>query len=158
MLHDFEKVPPWPKCTDDENISQHGMIDQLVGRPSYMMGFVVLSSLFQILGECLLLSRQHLARPKGDVEAAKKTCSAWIENALQRIDGHLEDLPDVLRPSVILDPAKDINEVFAVQRVNLMITAVFIKFELVSLLVHSHARLSLTVGLLLFDSSGSKRN
>ena len=128
MLHDFEGIPPYPLCVDDDNITPHGMIQQLASKPSYMRGFVALATLFQVLGECLLLSRQHLARrPDTDV----RTMAAWIEKSRRDIDEALERLPDVLRPSASHDPTKDSNEVFAVQRVNLMITAVFVKFELV---------------------------
>jgi hypothetical protein len=38
-----------------------------------------------------------------------------------------------LRPTTLHDPNVDSNEVFAVQRVNLMITAVLAKFEIVSI-------------------------
>jgi hypothetical protein len=129
-LHDFEGLPPFPECIDDDLINKHGMIPQPANQTSYITGFVSLSGLFQTLGECLKLFRQYKASPK---ERDRPGLEEWVENACKRIDEDLDSLPEVLRPTTLHDPNVDSNEVFAVQRVNLMITAVLAKFEIVSI-------------------------
>jgi hypothetical protein len=131
MMHDFEGVPDFPICVDDDLITERGSFSQPENKPSYMSGFVALARLFQIMGECLLLKKQNSARGQtGDASSSLE----WITKGERRVEEILRGLPDVLRPTAPLDEAMDLDDIFSVQRANLLITAVSVKFELVSML------------------------
>lgn len=137
MMHDFEGLPSFPLCIDDELITTHGSLAQPSSRPSYMVGFVALAGIFQVIGECLLLTRQHSARSLVNHSGSLQ----WIERAQQRVNDILDRLPAALRPTAASD---DIvhphhhaendpdDDIFSVQRANLLITAVSAKFELLN--------------------------
>lgn len=58
-MNDFEGVPPYPLCIDDELITTEGNLPQPANRPSYMTGFVANVQLMQILSECMRRHRTY---------------------------------------------------------------------------------------------------
>jgi hypothetical protein len=128
MMHDFEGLADFPTSTNDDYITK----DSVALMPkdvSYMAGFINLATLFQHLAECLFMKRQHQTRKKQFTTAH---CLTWIEEARAGVDKLLSDLPTVLRPGSPFDQTKDEDGVYSIQRANLLLTAVFVKFELVS--------------------------
>lgn len=139
MMHDFEGVPGLPMTVDDELVTSYGYLPQPPDRPSYMAGFVALISIFRILAQVQTRSRMY-AHSSGEgldgLEMNRTIVLDWIQGAQQRIEDILEDLPEPLRSSTIdlsaVQSGDDRDDIFSVQRANLLITAVSVHFELVS--------------------------
>lgn len=53
MLLEMEGVPPLPMAVDDEYISEESYFPQPLGKRSYMTGFVIVTQIFRLLGQCL---------------------------------------------------------------------------------------------------------
>lgn len=128
MMNDFEGLADYPTNTNDEHITKDSVNVTPKDVP-YMAGFVTLVYLFQILGECLFKKRQSLTRKSMFSRAA---CLAFVEEARGNVDETLRSLPSVLRPGSPFDQTKDKDGVYSIQRANLLLTAVLVKFELVS--------------------------
>jgi hypothetical protein len=103
-----------------------------------MIGFVACIRQFPLLEEpirrtrTLLSSRKRGERPRyEDVEAELQ----WIDTALLELDEIMQFLPDILKLGWTFDePMDEIRlAVMGMQRANLAITAVSIRFALVSL-------------------------
>jgi hypothetical protein len=130
LMNDFEGVPPYPLCIDDELITTEGNLPQPANRPSYMTGFVANVQLMQILSECM---RRHRTYQTSPVDTDVYAILMWIEKAQTRMRQIIQGLPDVLGPSPPQGTTlSDQSEVFATQRANLLITAVSAEFALVS--------------------------
>lgn len=129
LMNDFEGVPPYPLCIDDELITTEGNLPQPANRPSYMTGFVANVQLMQILSECM---RRHRTYQTSPVDTDVYAILMWIEKAQTRMRQIIQGLPDVLGPSPPQGTTvSDQSEVFATQRANLLITAVSAEFALV---------------------------
>ncbi|KAJ9110508.1 hypothetical protein QFC22_006729 [Naganishia vaughanmartiniae] len=131
LMNDFEGVPPYPLCIDDELITTEGNLPQPVNRPSYMTGFVANVQLMQILSECMRRHRIYQTSPRDtDVYGILR----WIERGQAQMRQVIQDLPDVLGPAPPLGVmVTDQSEMFATQRANLLITAVSSEFALLDL-------------------------
>ena len=132
LMNDFEGVPPYPLCVDDELITTEGNLPQPVNRPSYMTGFVANVQLMQILSECM---RRHRTYQTAPMDTDVYAILMWIERAQTQMRQIIQNLPDVLGPNPPQGTTapSDQTEVFATQRANLLITAVSAEFALVSL-------------------------
>jgi hypothetical protein len=131
LMNDFEGVPPYPLCVDDELITTEGNLPQPVNRPSYMTGFVANVQLMQILSECM---RRHRTYQTAPMDTDVYAILMWIERAQTQMRQIIQGLPDVLGPNPPQGSvATDQMEVFATQRANLLITAVSAEFALVSM-------------------------
>jgi hypothetical protein len=128
MMHDFEGVPDFPTDTNDDYITKDS-VSLMPNDVSYMKGFNHLARLFQILEECLFMKRQKVWRKE---QSTVEACLIFIDGARDRVDNLLRNLPTVLRPGSPFDRATDKDGVYSIQRANLLLTAVFVKFELVS--------------------------
>jgi hypothetical protein len=128
MMNDFEGIADFPTNTNDDYITKDSVSSTPKDVP-YMAGFVTLGHLFQILGECLFKKRQSLTRKSMFSRAA---CLNFVDEARDNVDQTLRRLPSVLRPGSPFDQTKDKDGVYSIQRANLLLTAVFVKFELVS--------------------------
>lgn len=130
-MNDFEGVPPYPLCVDDELITTEGNLPQPVNRPSYMTGFVANVQLMQILSECM---RRHRTYQTAPMDTDVYAILMWIERAQTQMRQIIRGLPDVLGPNPPPPgtvASTDQAEVFATQRANLLITGVSAEFQLV---------------------------
>ncbi|GHJ88004.1 hypothetical protein NliqN6_4406 [Naganishia liquefaciens] len=132
LMNDFEGVPPYPLCVDDELITTEGNLPQPVNRPSYMTGFVANVQLMQILSECM---RRHRTYQTAPMDTDVYAVLMWIERAQTQMRQIIQNLPDVLGPNPPQGTTapSDQTEVFATQRANLLITAVSAEFALLDL-------------------------
>ena len=128
MMNDFEGLADFPAKTNDDYITKDSITDTPKDVP-HMAGFLTLVHLFQILGECLFKKRQSLTRKS---VFPREACLHFVEQAREDVDQILSRLPSVLRPGSPYDQTKDEYGVYSIQRANLLLTAVFVKFELVS--------------------------
>lgn len=130
LMNDFEGVPPYPLCIDDELITTEGNLPQPVNRPSYMTGFVANVQLMQILSECM---RRHRTYETSPMDTDVYGILRWIERGQAQMRQVIQGLPDVLGPAPSHGTTvTDQSEMFGTQRANLLITAVSAEFALVS--------------------------
>lgn len=138
-LNSFEGFPQLPLEIDDELITFQGAFDQPPSQQSYMCGFVSCIRLFPILEECLVRHRRlvtGLLRNGGDKGLTKHERDNemhWVADAEGQVDEVMTGLPDCLRDGVEDRKEGDTHAaVMGMQRANLSITAVSVRFALVS--------------------------
>ncbi|WWC95031.1 hypothetical protein V866_001883 [Kwoniella sp. B9012] len=125
MINDFQGVCSLPEPVDDEFITIQGSFLQPTSRPSAICGFIAVSKLFKILSECLFHHRCIMAK----VQLTDTACTETLEDRLQEV---LRDFPD---GSYKLSGNNDgiVQNMLAVQRANILITAAICKFALYDL-------------------------
>jgi hypothetical protein len=129
-MHDLEGVPPLPLEIDDELITVEGHLPQPRTRTSYITGFVIIAKLFRVLYGCLYRQRSF---ESGLTSSAHLEMLRWIDEAELGIDNILNSLPEVLKHDVSFKISGGDADVFGTQKANIWITAVCVKFALVSL-------------------------
>lgn len=138
-LNSFEGQPSFPDQVDDEYITSQGAFPQPAGTTSYIVGLVACVRLFPILSEVITRSRSFRAKNRlGRFLSSNEVTSEldWIQRANGEVDGIMAGLPDVLRMGWTVDETLDEVRlaVMGMQRANMAITAVSIRFALVSAL------------------------
>jgi hypothetical protein len=129
-MHELEGVPPLPLEVDDELITVEGHLPQPPTRTSYITGFVIIAKLFRVLYGCLYRQRSFVS---GLTTSAHAEMLRWIDEAELRIDKMLDEVPEVLKHGHSAEISGGEADVFGTQKANIWITAVCVKFALVSL-------------------------
>ena len=136
-LNSFEGQPAFPSAIDDEYLTAQGAFPQPPASTSYIVGLVACVRLFPVLEQVLIRSRTLRTRIKqrrfmSDTEITRE--QEWIVTANSEVDIIMDGLPDVLKMGWTID--EDMDEVrlavMGMQRANMAITAVSIRFALVS--------------------------
>lgn len=137
-LNSFEGQPSFPSEIDDEYLTAQGSFPQPPTHTSYIVGLVACVRLFPVLEQVLVRSRSLRTRNK---QARYMTHTEitqeieWIAGATAEVDGIMDGLPDVLKMGWAVEDSMDEIRlaVMGMQRANMAITAVSIRFALVSL-------------------------
>ena len=144
-LHDSEGIPPLPLEIDDDYITTSLATPQPMGTVSYMTGFVVVSRIFQILGQCQIRSKTYVNNPTAG--PSREELIQWVEKQREGIRGLLDDLPGKLRADWREEGGFERAEEssLGIQRANIHITALCVELALVSFLSSSQGRRRLMV-------------
>lgn len=131
-LNDSEGVPPLPLEVDDDYITTSVATSQPIGTVSYMTGFVVVSRIFQILGQCQI--RQKTFANNREAGPPRAELLAWVEVQRAELWRLLDDLPGKLRADWRevggFERAEESS--MGIQRANIHITALCVELALVS--------------------------
>ncbi|ADV23405.1 hypothetical protein I305_01372 [Cryptococcus gattii E566] len=121
MLSEMEGVPPLPMAVDDEYISEESHFPQPFGKRSYMTGFVIVTRIFRLLGQCLQRHRMFLCEK--DQSPDTKGSLRWIEQALEELETLTDDVPVTAN----FDAAQQ-EPWWGIQCANIHITALCVQF------------------------------
>lgn len=131
-LNDLEGVSPLPLEVDDDYITNTLATSQPEGTISYMTGFVVVSRIFQILGQCQI--RQKTYANNRAAGPLREELLGWVEQQRSGMRRLLEDLPGKLRADWReaggFERAEESS--LGIQRANIHITALCVELALVS--------------------------
>jgi hypothetical protein len=129
-LNDLEGVPPLPLEVDDDYITSSVATPQPRGTVSYMTGFVVVSRIFQILGQCQI--RQKTFANNRGAGPSRGELVAWVEDQRRDMRRLLDDLPAKLRAEWReaggFERAEESS--LGIQRANIHITALCVELAL----------------------------
>lgn len=129
ILHDFEGRPPLPLDVDDDYITPVGHLPQPERRTSYMVGFVTIARLFQVISQCV--ARHRAFANLGETDDGDTL--RWIRSAQENIRSIMDNLPPSLRLNLV-DLAEHLDGqepcLFAIQQANITITALCAEFAL----------------------------
>jgi hypothetical protein len=135
-LNSFEGQPSFPSEIDDEYLTAQGSFPQPIAHTSYIVGLVACVRLFPVLEQVTQRSRmlRTRTRQRRYMTAAEIASEVeWIASANAEVDGIMRGLPEVLKMGWTVD--EDMDEVrlavMGMQRANMAITAVSIRFALV---------------------------
>ncbi|OXC67411.1 hypothetical protein AYX13_04132 [Cryptococcus neoformans] len=121
MLLEMEGVPPLPMAVDDEYISEESYFPQPLGKRSYMTGFVIVTQIFRLLGQCLQRHRMFLCEK--DQSTDTESSLRWIEQTLEELETLTNDVP-VTATSDAAQP----ESWWGIQCANIHITALCVQF------------------------------
>lgn len=124
MLLEMEGVPPLPMAVDDEYISEESYFPQPLGKRSYMTGFVIVTQIFRLLGQCLQRHRMFLCEK--DQSTGTESSLRWIERTLEELETLTNDVP-VTATSDAAQP----ESWWGIQCANIHITALCVQFACV---------------------------
>lgn len=131
-LNDLEGVPPLPLEIDDDYITTSVAIVQPEGTVSYMTGFVAVSRIFQILGQCQI--RQKTYANNMAAGPPREALLVWVEEQRTGMRRLLDELPGKLRADWReaggFERAEESS--LGIQRANIHITALCVELALVS--------------------------
>lgn len=131
-LNDLEGVPPLPLEIDDDFITTSVATPQPEGTVSYMTGFVVVSRIFQILGQCQI--RQKTFANNRGAGPPREELLIWVEDQRMVMRRLLDELPGKLRADWRevggFERAEESS--LGIQRANIHITALCVELTLVS--------------------------
>ncbi|KAM0747027.1 hypothetical protein T439DRAFT_293408 [Meredithblackwellia eburnea MCA 4105] len=154
LIHDLEGLPPLPVEIDDENIFKEGVrlppnTPNTPAPPSFLVGFVANSRLFQIISQSIVYRRslQSQASSIGIRLADPQAIERWVDAAFARITQIMDELPSELK---VQEDESDgdwtgstghRNEAigdrpmspFGTQQANLLVTALSAEFSLLDL-------------------------
>jgi hypothetical protein len=132
-LNDLEGVPPLPLEIDDDYITTSVATPQPEGTVSYMTGFVVVSRIFQILGQCQI--RQKTFANNRGAGPPREELLIWVEDQRIGMRRLLDELPGKLRADWRevggFERAEESS--LGIQRANIHITALCVELTLVSI-------------------------
>jgi hypothetical protein len=131
-LNDLEGVPPLPLEIDDDYITTSLATPQPEGTISYMTGFVVVSRIFQILGQCQIRQKTYAHNRRAG--PPREELLDWVEEQRCGMRRLLEDLPGKLRADWREEGGfeKAEESSLGIQRANIHITALCVELALVS--------------------------
>lgn len=140
-LNDMEGTPPLPLEIDDDYLTNSTSTPQPQGSISYMTGFVVVSRIFQILGQAQIRQRTWSNNPSAGSDRAELL--SWIAQNQVKMREIIQGLPAELRAeghehkvSGGFERADESS--LGIQRANIHITALCVEFALVSRREHKH--------------------
>jgi hypothetical protein len=133
LLHELEGTPPLPMPVDDDYISAQGHFPQPTGKRSYMSGFIAVTRVFRILGECLCRHRA-VSNGVGGTPLDTPNKLQWIKEAVSEIQQVLDGVPAPTGGTSGLSPQieNNVEAWWGIQRANIHITALCAEFALVS--------------------------
>lgn len=133
-LNDLEGVPPLPLEIDDDYLTTTTSTPQPSGRISYMTGFVAVSRIFEILGQCQIRQRTWTNNP--DAGPGRTELSRWVDDNQVKMRDILHDLPKALRAESSSREQGGFERAdessLGIQRANIHITALCVDWALVS--------------------------
>nr|XP_018263979.1 uncharacterized protein I303_03857 [Kwoniella dejecticola CBS 10117]OBR86137.1 hypothetical protein I303_03857 [Kwoniella dejecticola CBS 10117] len=124
MLQEMEGTPPLPIAVDDEYISEENHFPQPASKRSYLTGFIIITKMFRILGQCLQRHRMFLREP-GIFDNTDLNLE-WIEAKLADVRALVDDVPIPTVPAST--PQGDQQSWWGIQCVNIHITALCTEF------------------------------
>jgi hypothetical protein len=118
---------------DDDYISAQGHFPQPTGKRSYMSGFIAVTRVFRILGECLCRHRA-VSNGVGGTPLDTPNKLQWIKEAVSEIQQVLDGVPAPTGGNSGLSPQieNNVEAWWGIQRANIHITALCAEFALVS--------------------------
>ncbi|KAL7418286.1 hypothetical protein Q5752_006742 [Cryptotrichosporon argae] len=93
MLHTMEGVPPLPLDVDDDLLPSDGSAIQARAGPSCMSGFIAVTRIHRILGDCICHQRCALNRSDDDEPIDVAAALRWLDKALDTLHEILMSLP-----------------------------------------------------------------
>lgn len=130
LAEGFAKLPIE---VDDEYIVDNGLLERPTDKPSRLAGFNNCVKLFPVMGQCMARHRRFLGRTTTGEQFDIPTEIFRINAAKQQVDDIVRALPPHLAGDWDgRNHSEEDNAVNGMQRANILITALSVKFTLVS--------------------------